>query len=130
MNAEAASHRQFWTVELTGKRPAGFGCPQTIRLSPFACPLTAHRGKLWGHEPSEQTQYQREVCPVPRPHNLGKGSLVSKQLEELLLCDVIQDHPPVECPGHQVRTNHGGVDALEDSNLRLFPAQGSVELGH
>jgi hypothetical protein len=30
-------------MELTGKRQAGFRYPQTIRLSPFVCPLPAHR---------------------------------------------------------------------------------------
>ena len=40
MNAETASRLLFRKVELTGERHHGFGQPQTIRLSPFACPLT------------------------------------------------------------------------------------------
>jgi hypothetical protein len=39
MNAETANRLLFPKVELTGERNPGFGYPQTIRLSSFACPL-------------------------------------------------------------------------------------------
>ena len=49
-----------------------------------------------------------------RQLDLGKGALLGKQLAELLFGDVIQDHLPVQSSGHQVRTDHGRVDGLED----------------
>jgi hypothetical protein len=39
MNAETASRLLFPKVDLMAKRHSGFGYLQTIRLSPFACPL-------------------------------------------------------------------------------------------
>jgi hypothetical protein len=47
--------------------------------------------------------------------DLGEGAPLRKQLKELLFGDVIQDHRPVQRSGHQVRTDHGRVDGLEDA---------------
>ena len=47
--------------------------------------------------------------------DLRKCALLSKKLPELLFGDVVQDHFPVQRPGNQVRTDHGGIDGLEDA---------------
>ena len=46
---------------------------------------------------------------------MRKGALLGKKFTELHFGDVIQDHFPVQRPGNQVRTDHGGVDGLENA---------------
>ena len=70
--------------------------------------------------------------------DLGKRTLLGKQLPELLFGDGIQDHFPFERPGYQVRADHGRVDGLEDAmrphelcsneSFPTFPQQESSKL--